>query len=85
MNEPAPESPSAEDEVRGCGAVVVQGRFYLSNGDPGYPDEYCDNEALPDSDYCEDHQGADEDLGPEDIDPDYLHDAWNEAEDVPGE
>lgn len=42
-----------------CEAVVVQGRFYLANGDPGYPDEYCDNEAVPGSTFCNQHQGED--------------------------
>lgn len=57
-------------EARGCAAVVVTGRLYLSNGDPGYPDEYCDNEALPGSDYCEDHEENEGDIDPDYIDPD---------------
>lgn len=57
----------SDPEPRGCNAVVVQGRLYLSNGDPGYPDEYCDNEAEEGSDFCSQH---DED-GDHDFEPDW--------------
>lgn len=46
----------AEADIRYCQSVLVEERRYLSNGDPGYPAEYCTNEAEEGSDYCADHQ-----------------------------
>jgi len=46
------------DEIRYCQALL----FAETRVDPA---EFCDNEALPDSDYCEDHQNADPDNEPE--------------------
>ena len=42
-----------------CQATVHEAVFYLSNGDPGYPAEGCDNEALPGTEFCADHTGED--------------------------
>jgi hypothetical protein len=42
-----------------CEAIVVQGRNYLSNGDPGYPDEYCEEEAEPGTTFCAKHTAED--------------------------
>ena len=42
-----------------CEAEVVPQRNYLPNGDPGHPAEYCENEAMPGSTFCEQHQGED--------------------------
>jgi hypothetical protein len=38
-----------------CEAVISEAVYYLPNGDPGYPAEYCENEAAEGSDYCEEH------------------------------
>lgn len=68
-----------KDETRYCTAIVVQGQMYLRNGDPGYPDEGCDEEALPDSEFCANHQGYDDE--PDDIDfgdPDMEYDVLRE-------
>lgn len=47
-----------ENNIRGCAAIVVQGRWTLNNGDPGDPDEYCDNLVAPGcGEYCQDHHG----------------------------
>lgn len=50
------------DEAEGtayCEAEVQPAVFYLPNGDPGYPAEYCENEAVPGSTFCNQHQGED--------------------------
>lgn len=46
-----------ENNVQQCAAEVVAGQMYLSNGDPGYPSEYCDSPVAPGrGEYCEDHE-----------------------------
>lgn len=45
-----------EGRMAFCEAVVVTGRMYMSNGDPGYPDEYCDSlVAVGKGNFCELH------------------------------
>lgn len=69
MSNDSPWGLTPEDETRYCKAIAVPGRMYLSNGDPGYPDEGCDEEAEEDSDYCAKHRICEDD----EIDPD---EAW---------
>lgn len=71
-----------KDEVVFCEAEVHPAVFYLPNGDPGYPAEYCEDEAthveggVP---LCYVHTGyGAEDYGP---DPDDERDRMMEARD----
>jgi hypothetical protein len=46
-----------EANIQGCAAVTYPGRMYMANGDPGYPDEYCENPVAPGrGEYCELHE-----------------------------
>ena len=63
-----------EDEPRYCEAETRPAVFYLGNGDPGYPAEYCEAEAEPGSDYCALHQ--------DDGFPYDDRDAYDEARDL---
>lgn len=45
-------------EDNGCGFETHPGVWTLSNGDPGYPAEYCDDLALPGEEFCEAHLAA---------------------------
>lgn len=67
-----------EDETRYCEAIAVPERRYLSNGDPGYPAEGCDEEALEGSDYCAKHQHEEEPLDIDYGDPDMEYDVLRE-------
>ncbi len=49
-----------DDEPRMCNAVVFYGSHNPDSANFG-PDEYCENDAEPDSDYCAGHDGSDYD------------------------